>query len=539
MNLRPVAALGFLGFALLVGACGSVSSHPPIDGGTDTASPVDTKPPTDSADSATPQDTASGDVLADKAPTDSAIDTGTTPDAPPADKGLPGDDARDAAQDTGVATDATDATVVPDGGGDAGAGCPAAPAGIVSWWHGEDDYADAVGGSPGISLGGVTFAAGAIGRGFSFDGTGSSYIQVADAASLRITGPMTIDAWISPTSATATARIVDKITAGGANGYLLDLLAGQLRLEIGADSVSSGLTVPVGTFTHVTGVYSGTSLSLYFNGVLIATKTTTVTAVPVATLPLRIGADSAGATRFSGVIDEPRIFGRALSAAEVQDIYQSGSPAHCGCIAAPAGIISWWRGEGNFADARGTNTGTDSGGVTFSTGVVGQGFNLNGAANSYVLVPSSPSLQPTTALTIEAWIDPTIATTGRIVDKITPGATDGYLLDIVSSQLRFGIGADSVNSGATALLVAGRFTHVAGVYDGTTLNVYINGVRVANKATLLTTVAVNSLALHIGADLMGATRFSGLIDEVRIYSRALPAAEIAAIAAAGAAARCP
>jgi len=445
--------------------------------------------------------------------------------------------ATDGASDSGGKPDGANAdTGAPDGG----ATCPATPTGVVSWWPGDGNYNDVAGSSVGSSAGGVTFAAGAVGQGFSLDGTVSSYIQVADAATLRIAGPITIDAWINPAaSATAvTGRIVDKIMAGGANGYLLDVVSSQLRIAIGADSLSSGVAVPNALFTHVAGVYNGASLSLYMNGVLVATKTTAVAALPTSNLPLRIGADSAGANRFAGVIDEPRIFSRALSADEIQSIYQQGSVAHCSCVSPPSGLISWWRGEGNLTDARGGNNGTDPGGVAFATGAVGSGFNLTGVASAYVQVPNAASLQVAGPLTIEAWINPTTVG-GRIVDKITAGGGDGYLLDVVTNQLRFVIGSDSVLSGTTNTIAAAKLTHVAGVYDGTTLSVYINGVRVANKATLVTAVPVNSLPLRIGADSTGANRTTGIIDEPRIYGRALASDEVLAIFRAGAAVRCP
>jgi hypothetical protein len=58
-------------------------------------------------------------------------------------------------------------------------------------------------------------------------------------------------------------------------------------------------------------------------------KTTPVTIAPVDTLPLHIGADSTRATRFTGVIDEPRIYNRALQANEIQAIYRAGATTRC------------------------------------------------------------------------------------------------------------------------------------------------------------------------------------------------------------------
>ena len=442
--------------------------------------------------------------------------------------------AGDAPADT-AAPDAGDTRATDSGSPDAGPMCAAPPAGVVSYWPADGDYNDPAGGITGTSAGGVTFTAGVVGQAFTFDGTASSYVQMPDNAILRLTGPFTLDAWVNP-GATG-GRILDKITAGGANGYLLDIINNQARVFAGADSLSSGTTIPLGAYTHVTGVYGGTTLTVYLNGVLAATKITTAT-VPSNMLPFRIGADSTGANRLTGAVDEARVFGRALSALEVQAIHQPGSRAHCGCVDAPLGLVSWWTGESGFTDAHGTNNGADGGGVTFAPAAVGNGFSLNGQPNAFVLVPNAASLQPGAALTIEAWIDPNNGIANRIVDKITAGGNDGYYMDLTLSQLRFGVGNDSIGSGAGNLVPSAKFTHVAGVFDGSALSVYINGARVANKTTLVTTVPTNSLPMHIGADSTGGTRFSGILDEPRIYNRALSANEIQAIYRDGATTRC-
>jgi len=117
-------------------------------------------------------------------------------------------------------------------------------------------------------------------------------------------------------------RIVDKITAFGSDGYLLDVNDGQLRLYLGGDQISTtGAGLPAGIFTHVAGVYTGTSIALYINGVLAAERPTPLTAITVNNHPVRIGADSNGGSLTVGIIDEPRIFNRGLSAAEVAQLH--------------------------------------------------------------------------------------------------------------------------------------------------------------------------------------------------------------------------
>ena len=73
-------------------------------------------------------------------------------------------------------------------------------------------------------------------------------------------------------------------------------------------------------------------------------------------------------------------------------------------VPAPAGLVSWWRGEGDANDSRDGNHGALVGGVTFAAGRVGQAFNLNGS--NRVEVADAPNLDLTSAVTLEAWINP-------------------------------------------------------------------------------------------------------------------------------------
>jgi hypothetical protein len=213
------------------------------------------------------------------------------------------------------------------GNGGSASSCPPPPSGMVSWWHADGNFKDATSSNDAASGGDVAFGVGEINQGFELDGTASSFARAPDSTSLEITGGLTIDAWIDAT--TVAGRIVDKITAFGTDGYLLDLVdGGQLRMIVEAESLTGGVSLSPGTFNHVAGVYDGANLSLYLNGVLIATKATGVAAIPVNHDPLTIGADSTGGSNFTGVIDEPRIFDRALSAAEIAAIFRSES-AHC------------------------------------------------------------------------------------------------------------------------------------------------------------------------------------------------------------------
>ncbi len=197
------------------------------------------------------------------------------------------------------------------------------PSGAVAWWHADGNYLDSVSTNNGTGLQ-VTFGPGIRQQGFSFAGTPGAFVEVPDAASLDVTTGLTIDAWIN--TSVATARIVDKISPFQENGYLLDLVNNRLRMQVGGAAVATvDLGAIAGTLTHVAGVTDGSRVALFVNGVLASEATFNPFLIPVNDLSLRIGADAGGGSLFTGIIDEPRIFNRALTDAEVQTLFQQGT----------------------------------------------------------------------------------------------------------------------------------------------------------------------------------------------------------------------
>ena len=71
-------------------------------------------------------------------------------------------------------------------------------------------------------------------------------------------------------------------------------------------------------------------------------------------------------------------------------------------IEPPAGMVSWWPGDGNASDIVDGNHGTLQGGATFAAGKVGQSFSFDGT-DDFVEVPDSPNLKITGDITIDAW----------------------------------------------------------------------------------------------------------------------------------------
>ncbi len=203
--------------------------------------------------------------------------------------------------------------------------CTPAPQGMVAWWPADGNANDITGPNDGTIVGGVTFAAGMVSQAFVMDGA-TGYVEVPDSPALDVTGQITIDAWINPVA--TGGRVVDKITAGGADGYLLDTYGGRVRMIVNGQSVSGASVIPTGAWSHVTGVYDGAQMRVYLNGVLDGSFNTAV-AIPTNALTLRIGAASDGGSRFTGQIDEVELFNRALSEAEIQAVVAAGSAGKC------------------------------------------------------------------------------------------------------------------------------------------------------------------------------------------------------------------
>jgi uncharacterized repeat protein (TIGR01451 family) len=218
-------------------------------------------------------------------------------------------------------------------------------------------------------------------------------------------------------------------------------------------------------------------------------------------------------------------------------------PAPTACVPMPSGVRGWWPGNGSALDAAYAHDGAFIGAAAFSDGVVGQAFSFNGL-NSYVEVPPFSGLELADALTVEAWINMRTANRLQYVLIKDFGTGDGrfhnYQLAIGSDNsvvFWLGDGVSLYSATSSAQLSPNIWHHVAAVYNGTQMLIYVNGV-LSGSATIgsHTLFASGEAPLRIGAarelGSVGAV-FDGAIDDVRVFDRALSASEIGAIVAAG------
>jgi hypothetical protein len=198
------------------------------------------------------------------------------------------------------------------------------------------------------------------------------------------------------------------------------------------------------------------------------------------------------------------------------------------------GAYAFNEGTGTTAgDSSGAgNGGTLSNAAWTADGVFGPALSFNGS-NAWVSVADSANLDLTTSMTLEAWVRPSALTSDwrTIVLKERPSGLS-YALYAADGGSRPPAGYVSVN-GSDAAAVApttlplNTWTHVAMTYDGATLRLYVNGQLAGSRATT-GSAAVSASPLRIGGNAVWGEWFSGAIDEVRIYNRALSQAEIQA-----------
>lgn len=219
----------------------------------------------------------------------------------------------------------------------------------------------------------------------------------------------------------------------------------------------------------------------------------------------------------------------------------------------PSGIVAWWPGDNGLNEIIGDRNGTFrnvafdtpalQNGSAFRAGTVGRGFAFDGV-NDCIEVADHDSLDITGDLTIEAWVKATATSGERTIVSKRDGSNANvtYVLFARDGELRFGSrtgGGAYSDIGSGANLPAG-FSHVAATISGTSLKFFINGEEVG--ASSIPARPATSGPLTIGGtvtDTFPASSpdgpWSGVIDELSLYKRALTAGEISTLYAAGAA----
>jgi len=198
-------------------------------------------------------------------------------------------------------------------------------------------------------------------------------------------------------------------------------------------------------------------------------------------------------------------------------------------------LVAYWPFDNDILDKSGNGNNGINYGATFVSGKINESLNFDGI-NNYVEVADSVSLDITNQITVEGWIKlnsfsqrPTIAGKWRDINGVNER---GYLLTVTTDgNPLFYISTTGTNypKAGSSPLSTGQWYHLVGTYDGINIKLYVNGVLSATTPQV-GNIYLNNESLLIGANdgWGGTTRkfTNGLIDEVKIYNRALDAIEI-------------
>ena len=229
------------------------------------------------------------------------------------------------------------------------------------------------------------------------------------------------------------------------------------------------------------------------------------------------------------------------------------------CDPPPSGLVSWWAAEGNANDSFGTNNGMIEGNLDYTTGEAGQAWQFDGTSTA-IHIPASSSLDvgANGGLTIEGWIKPASLTVNEPLavwnngtdnlgvhlqlnqPPVWGGNGPGSFFSTISDTVG---GAHNIASPAN-VLSTNNWNHVALTYDRASgmAALYLNGVAVT-VANLGSFTPLTSYDFYLGYSppdpSFGLYYYTGLMDEMSLYNKALSAGQIQAIYNAGSAGKCP
>jgi len=232
----------------------------------------------------------------------------------------------------------------------------------------------------------------------------------------------------------------------------------------------------------------------------------------------------------------------SVNAVGTPDAAAAMSDAAPGDAASIEGLVAWYRmdtlAERTASDATGHHDATC--GVGTCPAVSGDG-RIDGAyvfdgTDDLIRVPSTAELKTPQAFTVTAWINRDPGSTDACIVNKSFGA-DGNnswqaCIDEAGSLAFYSVSASGADTLATAAAVldTARWYHLALWWNGTTKAIFIDGARTVAKD--VPAISFDDADITIGSDVDAGALvgpFSGMVDDVRIYNRALLAAELTAL----------
>lgn len=427
------------------------------------------------------------------------------------------------------------------------------PNGLIAYWPLDSNGVDRSGNGHNGTYHNITTVSnrfGVPGKAAYFDGS-TSYITIPDDTVLRLHGTdFTVTGWIKLDSYNPSygSNILSKHYNGADNGWGWSITGnasssnGLMFFGPGGslhNSFGANITVDTTQWHMVTSVYDATAQTLthYVDGVLDNTTYSIPSPNGAINAALNIGYDNpTGLYYFHGKMDELRIYGRALTANEIQGLFDEPDPTK---------FIAYWPFDGNANDVSGNgNNGTVNGASLTSDrfGSSNKAYYFDGSTSYITVADNTPLRLNGTDFTVTGWfkLDSYNSSYGsNILSKHYSGADNGWGWSVTgyaspsTGLMFFGPGGSSHNSfGANLTVDTVQWHMLTSVYNASaqTLSHYVDGVLDNVTYSIPSPNAFINASLNIGYDApTGLYYFNGKMDEIKITAQALSPYAIAAI----------
>lgn len=418
--------------------------------------------------------------------------------------------------------------------------------GLIGHWKFDGNLKDSTpyGIDASVVAGSVTPTAGPSGTPDSAYAFPAGYNRLSAGIPPSLTYPgLTLSVWVNPSAyPSALATIIEGLWSSGQAYYLSFGSDGSVqtywygRNPTGYFSSGAG-TVPLNKWSMVQAVWTASNVMLYVNGQLKGTFSSTGTgSIPDTVI---FGAETS-ARNFVGSMSDIRVYNRALSAAEIQQLYNSydsqinlgsSGSADANSVNLSKGLIGYWPFNGNAKDATpyGDNGAVNGAALTTDRfGNPNSAYSFNGT-NQYINLGTSSVLTPA-SISWSVWVNAnSLGSWNGIVSNMSAWGT-GFGLQMGTAQ-NIAATVSGTYLKTSWVPSTGVWYNIVATHDAATNNnvLYVNGTQQATLASQPISYEA-SPTTEIGVFYTTPSLyFNGTIDNVRLYNRALNPAEVQAL----------
>ena len=371
------------------------------------------------------------------------------------------------------------------------------------------------------------WATGHTGNGLLFGGT--QYVAGSDTPLPSGNDPLSLSAWVYMPSVNSHHFVMSYGTAS--NYRSIDIYSGQLWFY--PQFTPSAQVIPANAWTHIAVTYDGSTVTTYVNGSYVASGTIAALSTSLGAYYLGEWVGQLGSSfRFTGTIDDVRIYNTALSALDISSLYSGTAPP-----AQSPNLVGYW----NLDESSGTVAHDASaacgllqnfaydGSDGWTSGNFGNALLFKQSNADYVTLPD-PVLPRGS---VEMWINPTTLTGDqRLFSQASGAITQAGTLAMNQSSGESGSlwvwdGAAWQRLSDSGSLSAGSWNHVVVDYSGSSATAFVNGAQTLYVAP--TRFDFSGVGVSLGGKSFGSggNTYNGALDDVRVSSALLNDYEVA------------